>query len=236
MKKVRTVYVRRRLTAVVTTAAVFLGLGLMGHALFVGGEPASANTPVNVPVEVVGSDAPLKARLTALAEATAEVTADATNEVVKKMQGPRAEAPKDEALELTVPDMKRVEGVPVYDVAPSGYDKALHDGTAHVRGTGMPWQRQANVYIAGHRIGFPTTRSHLVFWDLHKLEDGDEVILTDANGTRYTYEVFEQFVVEPDDASVLRTLPGRNIVSLQTCTLPDYKERLIVQAELKDVS
>ena len=228
----RSGYTRRLLTAVMTTAIIFAGLGLMGYALFVDGEPASADTPVKAPVEVVGSDAPLKARLTALAEATAEATKD----VVDKIQGPRAEVPKDEALKLTVPDMKRVEDLPVYNVAPAGYDKALHDGAAHVKGTGMPWERQANVYIAGHRIGFPGTKSHLVFWDLDKLENGDEVILTDANGTRYTYEVFKQFVISPDDVSVLRPVKGKNIVSLQTCTLPDYKERLVVQAELKDVS
>jgi LPXTG-site transpeptidase (sortase) family protein len=229
MKKMRTGYTRRLLTAVVTTAVVFVGLGLMGYALFVGGEPASADTPpVKAPTEVVGSDAPLKARLAALAEAT--------KDVVEKIQGPRAEMPKDEALKLTVPDMKRVENLPVYDVAPAGYEKALHDGAAHVKGTGMPWQRQANVYIAGHRIGFPGTKSHLVFWDLDKLKNGDELVLTDANGTRYTYEVYKMFVVGPDDASVLRPVRGKNIVSLQTCTLPDYKERLIVQAELKYVS
>ena len=229
MKKMRIGYTRRPLTAVVTIAVVFVGLGLMGYALFVGGEPASADTtPVKTPTEVVGSDTALKARLAALAEAT--------KDVVEKIQGPRAEAPKDEALKLTVPDMKRVENLPVYDVAPAGYEKALHDGAVHVKGTGMPWQRQANVYIAGHRLGFPGTKSRLVFWDLDKLENGDEVILTDANGTRYTYEVFKKFVISPDDVSVLRPVKGKNIVSLQTCTLPDYQERLVVQAELEDVS
>lgn len=232
MKKMRSGYTRRLLTAVLTTAIIFAGLGLMGYALFVDGEPASADTPVKAPVEVVGSDAPLKARLTALAEATAEATKD----VVDKIQGPRAEAPKNEALKLTVPDMKRVDGLPVYNVAPAGYEKALHDGAAHVKGTGMPWQRQANVYIAGHRIGFPGTKSHLVFWDLDKLENGDEVILTDANGTRYTYEVFKQFTFGPNETRVLKPIEGRSVVTLQSCTLPNYARRLAVLAELKDVS
>ncbi len=235
MKKIRTGYTRRLLTGAVATAVVLVGLGLMGYALFAGSESASADTPAKkAPAgeTVVGSDAALKARLAALAEATAEAMKD----VVEKIQGPRQEAPKDKALELTVPDMKRVDGLPVYDVAPAGYEKALHDGAAHVKGTGLPWQREANVYIAGHRIGYPGTKSHLVFWDLDKLKSGDEVILTDANGTRYTYEVFKKFVVGPDATRVLRPIEGKNIVSLQTCTLPDYKERLIVQAELKDVS
>ena len=29
-------------------------------------------------------------------------------------------------------------------------------------------------------------------------------------------------------------MPGKNILTLQTCTLPDYEQRLIVQAELTD--
>ena len=232
MKRIRSGYTKRLLAGILRTAVVCVGLGLMGYGLLVGGEPAVADTPskdpARDPARVVGSDAPLKAKLVALAEAT--------RDVVEKIQGPRTEAPKNEALKLTVPDMKRVKGLPVYDVAPSGYERALHDGAAHVRGTGLPWQREANVYIAGHRIGFPGTKSHLVFWDLDKLEDGDEVILEDANGTRYTYEVFKKFIIEPDDVSVLRPVRGKNIVSLQTCTLPDYKKRLVVQAELKSVS
>jgi sortase A len=145
------------------------------------------------------------------------------------------EPPAQTTLKLTVPEMKRVEDVPVYDGS-GGNKAALRNGTLHVKGTGYPWQRVANVYIAGHRLGFPGTKSHLVFWDLDKLENGDEVILTDANGTTYTYEVFKKFVVSPKDVHVMRPVAGKNIVSLQTCTLPDYAKRLIIQAELKSVS
>lgn len=62
------------------------------------------------------------------------------------------------------------------------------------------------------------------------------MILEDANGTRYTYEVFRQFTFGPSDERVLRPLEGKNIVSVQSCTLPDYARRIIVQAELADVS
>ncbi|HZF59483.1 MAG TPA: sortase, partial [Rubrobacter sp.] len=55
---------------------------------------------------------------------------------------------------------------------------------------------------------------------------------SDSEGQRYVYRVFERFVVGPDDGSVKEPVPGKNIVSLQTCTLPDYAERLIVRAEL----
>ena len=68
------------------------------------------------------------------------------------------------------------------------------------------------------------------------LQNGDVAILTDADGTRYTYRVFRSFVVDPDDYHVTESVTGKNVVSLQTCTLPDYSERLVVQAELADVS
>jgi sortase A len=145
------------------------------------------------------------------------------------------DTPDNSALKLTVPEMQRVRNVPVYDGPPND-EAALHDGALHLRDTGFPWQQGANVYIAGHRLGFPGTKSYLVFWDLNKLENGDEVILTDANGTRYTYEVFKEFVVNPGDTHVTQPVVGRSMVSLQTCTLPDYSQRLIVQAELTDVS
>jgi sortase A len=144
------------------------------------------------------------------------------------------EAPGNPTMSLTVPEMKRVDHVPVYTGA-AGDKGALHDGALHLRGTGFPWQRGANVYIAGHRMGFPGTKSYLVFWDLNALKDGDKVILTDSNGTRYTYSVFKSFVVAPDAFYVTKPVPGKSVVTLQTCTLPDYKQRLIVQAELVDV-
>ena len=144
-------------------------------------------------------------------------------------------APNNSTLKLTVPEMQRVDDVPVYD-GPATDEAALHDGALHLHNTSFPWRQGANVYIAGHRLGFPGTKSYLVFWDLDKLENGDEVILTDANGTRYTYEVFKEFVVNPGDTHVTQPVAGRNIVTLQTCTLPDYSQRLIVQAELTSVS
>ena len=149
--------------------------------------------------------------------------------------GGSAPAPESKALRLTVPEMRRVEDLPVYDAAPPGYERALRRSSVHVSGTGWPWQDGANVYIAGHRLGYPGTRSWLVFRDLDRLEDGDEVILEDANGTRYTYEVFNEFVFGPNEERVLNPVEGRSIVTLQTCTLPNYARRLAVQAELTDV-
>jgi sortase A len=60
---------------------------------------------------------------------------------------------------------------------------------------------------------------------------GDKIFVTDSTGKDYVYRVFKDFVVDPKDVHVLRPLRGKNILTLQTCTLPDYSRRLIVQAE-----
>jgi sortase A len=142
--------------------------------------------------------------------------------------------PTETTLWLTVPKMARVEDLPVYST-PWDDEAALEASLQHVDSTGFPWEEEANVYIAGHRLGYPGTKSFLVFWDLDVLEDGDEIFLTDAEGTRYTYTVFTEFVADPYDWSSTEPVEGKNIVTLQTCTLPDYTERLIVQAELTKV-
>jgi sortase A len=145
-----------------------------------------------------------------------------------------ASAPKDTTLQLTIPKMARVEDLPVYD-APWDDEAAIDASAAHLDSSGFPWEEGANVYIFAHRMGFPGTKSFLVFYDLDVLENGDEVYLTDADGTRYTYEVFTQFVTDPYDWGPTDPEAGKSILTLQTCTLPDYVERLIVQAELTKV-
>ena len=145
-----------------------------------------------------------------------------------------ASAPKDTTLQLTIPKMARVEDLPVYD-APWDDEAAIDASAAHLDSSGFPWQDEANVYIFAHRMGFPGTKSFLVFYDLNVLENGDEVFLTDADGTKYTYEVFDQFVTDPYDWGPTDPEAGKSILTLQTCTLPDYVQRLIVQAELTKV-
>jgi sortase A len=143
-----------------------------------------------------------------------------------------ADTPAQKMLHLTVPRMKRVNDIPVFTAAANDVEK-LDAGAIHVEGTGFPWEREANVYIAGHRLGYPRTGSFLVFYDLNKLRPGDKVVLEDAEGGRYIYKVFEEVIVNPNETSVTKPVDGKNIVSLQACTLPDYSRRLVVRAELE---
>ena len=144
--------------------------------------------------------------------------------------------PEDKTLKLTVPAMSRIENDEIPSTTGDDEAKLKEYAAIHLEGTSFPWQDEANVYIAGHRLGFPNTESWLTFWDMNKVNVGDEVFVTDADGTRYTYKVFKEFTVGPSDTSVTTTQPGKNILTLQTCTLPDYSQRLIIQAELTDTS
>ena len=147
----------------------------------------------------------------------------------------KVEPPADKTMRLTVPKMAEIKN----DTIPTGLgtnDSLFRDyAGVHLKRTGFPWQETANVYIAGHRIGFPGTNSDMAFYDLEDLREGDTFYLTDSEGRQYNYEVFKKLIVPPTDLSVLKPVKGKNIVSLQTCTLPDYADRVIYQAELKDI-
>src|SRR5215213_4707727 len=203
-----------RRTLMVAIAGLFW---LLGYALFGSNSLAStAEFTEGVP-DPIPAEKPLKATL-------------------PEEKPLKAPPPEEKRLELTIPKMERVEDVPVHNAPLGREDPLLRRGAVHQGGTDFPWQREANVYILGHRQGYPGTRSHLLFHDLNKLHNGDDVFLVDAKGTRYTYEVLREFVAQPYEVHVAQPIPGKSVVSLQSCTLPDYSKRLIVQAELKDMS
>ena len=144
--------------------------------------------------------------------------------------------PKDKTLKLTIPRMSQLENDPVPTVPGTNLQALGSHAAIHLAGTGFPWNEEANVYLAGHRLGYPRTDSFLAFFDLNNLKVGDQIYITDANGTKYTYEVFKEFTVSPTDLSVTKAVPDKNILTLQTCTLPDYSQRLIVQADLVETA
>ena len=154
-----------------------------------------------------------------------------TDEQVEATRGARRyELPGGAALGLTVPS------IDLYDVPVlrSNTQRALDNGVIHARGTSMPWSDtpERNVYLAGHRLGWPGTGSHLVFYRLNELGEGDKIVLKDRDGRRYSYRVSDSFVVRPDDVWVTGRIPGRDMLTLQTCTpIPGFEKRLIVRAE-----
>jgi len=154
---------------------------------------------------------------------------------IEARQGPEeggAAGPEDKTLTLTIPKMDRIEDDAVPDAAGDDEGALKEHAAIHLEGTGFPWEDGANVYLAGHRLGYPGTDSFLAFWDQNALEKGDEIFVTDSEGAKYTYRVYEEFVTGPTDLSVTKPVPGKDVLTLQTCTLPDYSKRLITRAEL----
>jgi sortase A len=136
--------------------------------------------------------------------------------------------PEDKTLYVDVPKIG-IQDVPAFDTVS---EEKLRDGTVHIPASGYPWQNGANVFIAGHRIGYPGTPSDYVFFRLDELEEGDEIRLTNTAGKEFLYRVTKRTVVGPNDVEVMNAVEGKSLITLQTCTLPDYKDRLIVQGEL----
>ncbi len=160
-----------------------------------------------------------------------EKPADNQKPTKEEKQKASVPVPEDKTLWVTVPKMSRVQSSPIPNTAGDDEDSLKEYAGIHLQGTGFPWQEEANVYIAGHRLGYPNTSSFLAFWDLNNVHKGDEVYVTDAMGRSYTYRVFKELVVNPSDLFITQPVEGKNIITLQTCTLPDYSQRLIVQAE-----
>ena len=206
------------LFAVASAAVVVVVVNLWGI-----GEPAT-------PLEETPSEEPSAEREVAELPVVPEDWPRPSGEEVSEARGPRYYAPDGSAdLALTV------EAIGLYDVPviSSSAEEALDRGVIHVPQTPMPWEERAqkNVYLAGHRLGYPGTGSRLVFYDLDRLARGDAVILEDRSGNAYEYRVSEVFVVEPNADWAVDPVRGRDMVTLQTCTMPDFENRLIVRAD-----
>jgi sortase A len=107
------------------------------------------------------------------------------------------------------------------------------EGIIHLKDSGVPWQQDSNTVIVGHAIGFPRTKLTYVFYELDKMEPGDEIVVRDGEGKEYVYEVYDRMTVQPEDYWVTYPEPGSEIISLQTCTpIPTFENRLVVRGEL----
>lgn len=82
-----------------------------------------------------------------------------------------------------------------------------------------------NFAVAGHRVSDFTD----AFINLYKVKTGDEVIVTTVDG-RYTYEVDNSFIVDPDQVEILEKADYEKI-TLITCTIGS-KRRVIVTGRL----
>jgi sortase A len=123
-----------------------------------------------------------------------------------------------------------LEDVPVEDSPDQSY--LDREGIMHLSGTGFPYEGGSNTYIAGH-ANYNASHIPSVFRNLKDLQPRDHIILHDAVGRTYDYRVYERLLVTPSDVWVTRPVPGKKIVSLQTCfPSPIFDKRLVVRGEL----
>lgn len=138
--------------------------------------------------------------------------------------------PADTRLSLTIPRLGLID-VTVGDSPRQSY--LDREGIMHLSGTGFPFKRGSNTYIAGHAGDYDRSRVPNVFRNLNALRRGDVIALRDANGKNYNYRVYERLVVNPHDVWVMDPIPGKKVVTLQTCfPVPTYETRLIIRGEL----
>jgi sortase A len=145
-------------------------------------------------------------------------------------------APSDTVAAVSLPPIAEGDPIARIEMPRIGVDKIvvagvekndLKKGPGHYPETPLPGQL-GNAAIAGHRTTFGQP-----FFDVDKLADGDEIILTTLTG-RYVYRVTGQQIVSPSDYQVIATTdPTRATLTLTSCH-PKYtaRERIIIFAEL----
>ena len=103
---------------------------------------------------------------------------------------------------------------------------ALRAGAGHYPNTPLPCE-PGNVSIAGHRTTYGKP-----FQNVDLLEPGDDIILETPIGS-CTYKVQRQFVVRPEEMSVIAPTPD-GVLTLTTChPKGSARQRLIIRATLQ---
>lgn len=107
-------------------------------------------------------------------------------------------------------------------------DKVLAQGVGHLEGTSLPVGGvDTRSVLTAHR-GLPEST---LFNELDKATVGDRFTIT-VFGEVLTYEVTDTQVIEPDETEAILPVPGRDVVTLLTCTpLGINTHRILVNAE-----
>lgn len=85
-----------------------------------------------------------------------------------------------------------------------------------------------NLCLAGHDY-----INNSMFGGINKLENGDEIVITDLYGNKVTYSIFDKYTTDPNDTSVLNSIDSsKKEVTLITC-INGNQDRLIIRATEK---
>lgn len=107
-------------------------------------------------------------------------------------------------------------------------DETLLKGAGHLQGTSLPvGGPDTHSVITAHR----GLASATMFTNLNQVKVGDQFIIEVA-GEVLVYKVITTEVVAPEDTESLRTVPGKDLVTLVTCTpLGINTHRILVTGE-----
>lgn len=113
----------------------------------------------------------------------------------------------------------------------------LSESLIHYLPTSLPGE-YGNVAIFGHSTLpqlYDVTDYKTIFTYLPSLEKGDTISITMQDET-YEYEVYDMFVVKPDEVSVLDQRYDASYLTVITCVPPGtFWNRLVVRAKLKNL-
>lgn len=107
-------------------------------------------------------------------------------------------------------------------------DAVLERGIGHLEGTALPVGGQStHSVVTGHR-GLASSE---LFTNLNEVKVG-ETFTIEVFGEVLTYRVVETFIVEPEDTESLLIQPGKDLMTLVTCTpLGINSHRILVTGE-----
>ncbi|MFE4951917.1 class C sortase [Leifsonia sp. NPDC056665] len=107
-------------------------------------------------------------------------------------------------------------------------DATLENGIGHLEGTSLPvGGAGTHAVLAGHR----GLASATLFTNLDKVVTGDTFTIY-VFGETLTYKIFSIKVVNPDETKTLNPVPGKDLVTLVTCTpIGVNSQRILVTAE-----
>lgn len=111
-------------------------------------------------------------------------------------------------------------------------DVVLDKGAGHLYGTSLPVGGEStNAVLTGHR-GRPNT---LLFTRLDQLRVGDVFYLNTLNHI-FGYQITEIHVTSPQDTHLYKVKPGKDLVTLMTCTPYGVNtQRLVLTAERRPI-
>ena len=114
-----------------------------------------------------------------------------------------------------------------YPVLEKVTKKSIETAVAILFGPGL--NQPGNTVIVGHNY-----RNGLFFSNNKKLSNGDKIYITDLDGKKVTYTIYNKYETSPEDTEYMtRNTNGAREISLSTCT-DDSSARIIIWAKADD--